>query len=168
MKKNRIVILVLSDSHGSTQNIREALKRCRPIDAVIFLGDGVGDLYSIASSCDSFAWLAVRGNCDYRDDTLLGRELPRVGEITLLGKRIVFTHGDVYGVKFGMDGLFALAEERKADVVLYGHTHRAKEEYLGGVYYFNPGSVGATYGEHPTAGVLTIEEGAVLFSFLKL
>lgn len=31
--------------------------------------------------------------------------------------------------------------ERQADIILYGHTHRALAEYVEGVWYINPGSV---------------------------
>jgi predicted phosphodiesterase len=41
--------------------------------------------------------------------------------------------------------------------VVFGHTHRALEETLEGVVFFNPGSAGpARFGSKPTVGTLQI------------
>ena len=85
--------LCLSDSHGSTKNILEALMRQikRP-DGIIFLGDGLRDL----SYCDlnDIPVYSVCGNCDSK---LFPIELRSPDEMILdfYGKKIMLTHGHI-------------------------------------------------------------------------
>jgi putative phosphoesterase len=159
--------LIFSDSHGKTSFMKKIVKDNPTVDYVFFLGDGLSDADTMAVYYTDMAWVAVRGNCDFsgifRSSTALKTE-----EINLMGKRIVLTHGDLYGVKYGLDGLKELANTCKADIVLFGHTHRPHEEYVSGehsFYLFNPGSISMpSY----SFGVLTLEEDCVLFSHGKL
>ena len=64
-----------------------------------------------------------------------------------------------------MAGYQLTADETEADVVLYGHTHQAREDYIDGVYYVNPGSAGSY---KPTAMLLSISDGGLLFSKMEL
>lgn len=163
MKK--IKCLILSDSHGNSSLVGRLIRMHRDIDAVIFLGDGLSDVDAYAMTHNRFAWFAVRGNCDFTA-TFGGREAPTVDSITLGGRKIVMTHGHLYGAKGGLSGLVSLAEGRGADVVLFGHTHKPTEIYSDGVYYFNPGSLSYSYGSTPTFGLLTVYEdtGEILLS----
>lgn len=163
MKKQRLTFLVLSDSHGDIFNLQTAIKRAGRIDAVIFLGDGLADFSEVCLP-EVCSFFAVRGNCDYFTTDPLTKDCAKTGEITVFDKKIVFTHGDLYGVKYSMDGLYSMAKSRGASVVLFGHTHRPHEEYTDGVCYFNPGSLSTT----PSAGVLVIGEDGVCFSFMEL
>ena len=164
--KNRYVILVLSDSHGNADALSEALKRPN-VDAVIFLGDGLTEAEYFAEGDSARAWFAVKGNGDFRDE-FLGAPIKKTEAISLGGKKIVYTHGDKYGVKYGTQFLYNLAIDTGADIVLYGHTHFYDEEYQDGIYIFNPGTVGGMGGRPKTAGLLTIENGSVLFSKMEL
>ena len=165
---NNYKILVASDSHGRVDMLMEAISRNPDLDAVIFLGDGISDMefvsqYFRARAC---AWYAVKGNCDFerifRDAPLEKTQLLEIG-----GKRILYTHGDAYGVKLGMEELYSLAERSRADIVLYGHTHRRSEEYRFGKYFVNPGSLhSGEFGR--TCAILTIDGDSVLFSYLML
>ena len=48
------------------------------------------------------------------------------------------------------------------DVVVYGHSHVAKQETKSGVLYFNPGSAGPRRFRLPvTVGRLTVKDGKV-------
>lgn len=162
---NEIKCLVLSDSHGRVDNLRRAVKRRPDVDAVIFLGDGLSDLEYLLPDIQSPV-LAVRGNCDFGRE-YLGRPVYKVDSITLADKKIIFTHGDLYGAKYGHDGLVRLAEQTDADIILYGHTHIKDEKYIDGKYYLNPGTV-AGGGLPATAGLLTLTDSGVLFSFIPL
>lgn len=163
---NQIKCLVLSDSHGRAEALRTAIKRRPDVDAVFFLGDGLNDLETVRNDISPTTSLfAVKGNCDFC--AYIDRPTYKVDSITLGDKKIIFTHGDLYGVKYGMDGLIRLAEQTSADVILFGHTHEYHEEYINGVYYFNPGSVKGGFG-YATAGILTITDGGVLFSKMDL
>lgn len=159
--------LVISDSHGNESNILKALSMHRDAEVVFFLGDGLSDADSVASLDKSKMWIAVQGNCDFRQ-YFLGREVKKTEEITLEGRRIVLTHGDLYGVKYGNDGIKNLALSRKADIVLFGHTHTPYEEYANEVkpiYLFNPGSISSpSY----SFGILTVTEAVIMFSHGKV
>ena len=164
--KNRYLILVLSDSHGNAEALSEALKRPL-VDAVIFLGDGLTEAEYFAEGDSSRAWFAVKGNGDFRDE-FLGTPIKKTEALSLGGKKIVYTHGDKYGVKYGTQFLYNLAIDTGADIVLYGHTHFYDEEYRDGIYIFNPGTVGGMGGRPKTAGLLTIENDSVMFSKMEL
>ncbi len=154
--------LVFSDSHGNTYNMEKAIKKNPDTDYVFFLGDGISDAEVLAEYDRRHAWVCVRGNCDFKG-YFLGREVSKTEEITVEDKKVVLTHGDLYSVKYGLDNIKSLAKSRKADIVLFGHTHVRREEYVGEpmpVYLFNPGSI--SVGEF---GILTVDVGTVLFSF---
>lgn len=146
-------ILVISDSHGDTTGVKEIILSVPRAEVVIHLGDAQADLDVIKSSFPEKAFYCVRGNCD------LGSELPNTGTLSLEGKRIFFTHGHLYGVKYGLSQLMEAGADAKADIILYGHTHIADNRYEDGVYVMNPGSSrgwGASY------GVIDIEKGNIL------
>ena len=161
--------LCFSDSHGSPFNIRLALSKHPDAEVVFFLGDGLRDLENFILDRNR-AWFAVQGNCDYH--ALLGESfVKKTDSITLMGKRIFFTHGDLYGVKYGLDGVKKLALDHNADIVLFGHTHQPLEKYIptedGGFYLFNPGSIGGGY-DGASYGVISITDKGVLLSHGRL
>ena len=158
--------LIISDSHGNTSYMSRALTMHPDAEVVFFLGDGLSDADSLAVYYNDKAWIAVRGNCDFsgffRNSPALKTE-----EITLMGKRIVLTHGDIYDVKYGLDRLKYLALEASADIVLFGHTHRPHEEFVSGehsFYLFNPGSLGYD----GTYGYVDIVGGGICTAIVKL
>lgn len=155
--------LVLSDSHGDSYSIRRILNMHPDAEVIFFLGDGLRDM-EIFVGDRSRAILAVRGNCD-RDYILGETPVKKTDSINIEGRRVVFTHGDLYGVKYGLDGVIRLAEETNADIVLFGHTHQPLEKYVsrddGGLYLFNPGSVG---GYRASYGIMNISDKGVLLS----
>ena len=161
--------LCFSDSHGSAYNIRQALSKHPDAEVIFFLGDGLRDLEDLILD-RSRAWFAVQGNCDYH--ALLGESfVKKTDSITLMGKRIFFTHGDLYGVKYGLDGVKKLALDHNADIVLFGHTHQPLEKYIptdeGGFYLFNPGSIGGGF-DGASYGVINITDKGVLLSHGRL
>ncbi len=165
-----MVCLILSDSHSSAENVKKALGRVKDAEVVFFLGDGLGNIDESILSEKDVMWYAVRGNCD--SYPYLGNILcKKLDSVRLCGRKIVFTHGDLYGVKYGKEGLCTLAKEEGADAVLFGHTHTRCEEYYndGDFWLFNPGSLEYSYGASPSFGVLAIsEEGEMLFSHGEL
>ena len=158
--------LCFSDSHGNSLGIRRALNMHPDAEVVFFLGDGLSDAENFIMD-KSRMWIAVRGNCDHSD--LLGDTIvKKTDSITLNGRRIFLTHGDLYGVKYGLDGIKKLAVDHNADLVLFGHTHTPLEKYIptdeGGYYLFNPGSVGGGYGARSSYGVINITDSGILLS----
>ncbi len=127
-------VCVISDSHGN----RTAIDKLFPIfaesDYVIHLGDTSSDGQYIKNAFGGKVY-TVNGNCDFI----------RVGEDELTaeidGVKIFACHGDRYGVKRGYDRLAYRAEELGCKVALFGHTHCATEEQIGGIQLFNPGTL---------------------------
>lgn len=172
--------LIFSDSHGNTALMQQVLRSHPTAEVVLFLGDGIAD-FEQAVATDRAPiprqYVAVRGNCDF-SLSFRTEPLAKTATLSLGGYRIVLTHGDLYGAKYGMEGLIALGVGRQADILLFGHTHRPSQVYLPAdelisqgedaprrtrpLYLFNPGSVGAA---HPASyGILTLSGQGILFS----
>ena len=149
-------LLILSDSHGSTQAVRRILAAEKDADAVIFLGDGLHDLELALTEAPKMRVYSVAGNCDF------GALEPLDGLAAFDSVVIFYTHGHMYGVKYDLDTLAEAAAARGAEVALFGHTHIPLEEQHGTVLLFNPGSCGRCYTGPDTYGVLTLADGRVL------
>ena len=128
-------ILVLSDSHGFESGIVQALERQPAARSVLFLGDGLRDLDEICPLYPDRTFFCVRGNNDFCAQEADER-LTELG-----GKRIFMAHGHTYGVKSADYSFLSAAKSNKADIALYGHTHRPVTRYEDGVQIMNPGSV---------------------------
>ena len=158
--------LCFSDSHGNFFTMKAALNKHPDAEIIFFLGDGLSDFEELIRDPKRM-YIAVRGNCD--SSGILGDQMvKKTDSITLMGYRIFLTHGDLYGVKYGLDGIKGLAVDHNADLVLFGHTHQALEKYIftdeGGYYLFNPGSIGGGYGIKPSYGVINITDKGILLS----
>ncbi|WP_027414850.1 metallophosphoesterase [Aneurinibacillus terranovensis] len=121
-------ILVVSDTHGSTEHLPGILQRHRP-DYVFHCGDFC---YSRKSFSD-FSY--VRGNCDI-DSQVPDENITDIGSI-----RIFQTHGHLYRVKETVMRLKYRALEANASLVLFGHTHVPACVQENGILYVNPGSL---------------------------
>ncbi len=143
---------VLSDSHGNLALVKRVVAEMGPVDLLLHAGDYYEDSSRLAQ--DGVRVIGVLGNCDYRVDGPPER-LIQVG-----GKRLLLTHGHRYRVKQDFRALLARARELGANVVVFGHTHRAEAFWLGETLFFNPGSLFAPNGDGPSYGLLVIgEEG---------
>lgn len=125
-------ILVASDAHGRALPVEKAIENLKP-DKLIYLGDGADRIEELSYIYDDIDFYIVGGNCDFGDRKL-------ADELVVCKKKIFFTHGHMYDVSFGLDKLLAASKARGADIVLYGHTHVAYEQYIDGIYVLNPGS----------------------------
>lgn len=152
-------ILVTSDSHGDYYTFKKAVLAQPKADAVIFLGDGENDADKIKLDFPDKMVIAVRGNCDFCSSKN-GYEL-----ITACGKTILATHGHLYNVKFGYEEAYAAAREFGADILLFGHTHKAFSTYKDGLYIMNPGSICTP---DPSYGWIDITEKGILTNIVKL
>lgn len=151
-------ILVVSDVHGHMAALRQAIEEQPTAAAVIFLGDGLRQAQQAEQEFPNLPFYLVPGNGDWSS------HLPPAREETLGGKRFFFTHGHQYGVKYGLYTLELAARERQADVALFGHTHQPYEEYIDGLYLFNPGSVG----EGRTYGTVDVTPGGIMTTVVSL
>lgn len=163
-----MTLLVISDTHGREDRVRELLRLHREAEAVLFLGDGLRDLPEELCSSDRPRLFAVSGNCD--PFTFGGASLGEEALLDLGSYRFLLMHGHRHSVKSGTERAVAYASVKGADVLLYGHTHVPEERYLpqkeGGrpLWVFNPGSLGAPWDGAPSFGLIQIRGGQILFS----
>jgi putative phosphoesterase len=119
--------------------------------------------------------LAVRGNPHLRYGTLGSPHLPKTIYLSLFNYSVVLTHGRPWLMLGFLDKvrsyLFRRTNEElnrdliagyqrafpTADVVVFGHSHRACAQRVGRTLFFNPGAVCRTHREpNPSVGLLTI------------
>lgn len=157
-------IVSFSDSHRNHLNVHKLFEQTElTTDLYIFLGDGVSDLDNIFALYPNKKIVAVAGNCDWHSKE------PYIDSIEVKGKKIVFTHGHLHDVRWGLDGLERLARQNSADIVLYGHTHIRSCEYKNGVYFINPGSLGSPRdGLPPCYAAIDIIPAGVLCTHAEL
>jgi putative phosphoesterase len=174
-KEIHVTYLILSDSHGRPDLVKEAVKRTRP-DGIVFCGDGLRDFTygELSAVIQGFPLWAVRGNCDWLSSPLIigGSVYEPENELLFRPENIpmLVTHGHLYGAKSGLGGLISHAATLGAQAVIFGHTHTPLElrvtpdsSYgLAAPYpmtLFNPGSLG----DRGSFGTLTVRGGQFLF-----
>ena len=156
-------LLVVSDVHGRLPALRWLLRN-ETADAMFFLGDGLHDLDGAVNLLPAplpYPVYRVRGNCD------VGFPDPNEGLVPFGGALFFYTHGHLYGVKSEYDRLAEAAQNRGADVALFGHTHHRTLVYDGipGVpTLFNPGSLR----DEGCYGVITVENGVCHFEWKQV
>lgn len=127
-------ILVFSDSHGRIGPMQDMMERYVP-EAVFHLGDVVRDGEKLAGLYPRTPFYRVAGNCDWHD-----HGLPLEDVVRLEGKTIFYLHGHTQNVKMGVGQAVRAAQGLQADVLLFGHTHRALREEYDGLLAVNPGA----------------------------
>ena len=134
-----MTILIASDAHRNTAQLRDVILRSSPLDMLIYLGDAEGGEESIRRTClernPDCEIHMVRGNCDFFGD------LPEEKEIAIGPYKAFLTHGHLYGVSGGPGRLLREAKERGAQIAMFGHTHRPFLETMDGITLVNPGSI---------------------------
>lgn len=131
-------ILVVSDSHGNTDLLYDVISRNRTVDLVIHLGDHSADANEVMGDFPSIAHFTVAGNCD------IGHYLNNTnydGCFKIEERRVFYTHGHKYNVKYGTELLVKQVKMKDADIALFGHTHVSMSEEKDGVLVINPGSL---------------------------
>ena len=152
--KPEIRAAVFSDTHSATAMMLSAIRRCRP-DVVIHLGDYERDAEKIRTEFPEVALYNVAGNCDMYPSA------PNADIVPLGPVKAFITHGHLYNVTRNyVDSLVYAAQEQGAQIAMFGHTHRAVNDQLGGVTVINPGSSGK--GVAPTFALVEVfDNGAV-------
>ncbi len=155
-------ILVMSDSHGNLKGVEKALKKLGSnADVVVHCGDGTrGEALWLKENCGDKKVVCVRGNCDFTGD------MKDEEYFEVCGKKIMATHGHLYGVKYGLERLSYKAEEEGASLVFFGHTHIPTDERIGAARLINPGSLGRW---EPCCAVVELDEkGNVLVNHVSV
>ncbi|MBQ8954840.1 MAG: metallophosphoesterase [Clostridia bacterium] len=145
-------IIVASDSHYERvmlMNLAQEINRRGDVDAVIHLGDMVGDADWLRRSLPQPVY-SVPGNCDMQ----FGPSAEQV--VTLGGVTMLLCHGHTHRVKYALEPLSYHAEAVGASVALFGHTHARCVQNLGGVLLVNPGAL-----KDGRYALLEIENGGV-------
>ncbi len=127
-------ILIVSDTHRKHANLEKVLKKVKPLDLMIHLGDAEGTEDYIEAVADCPVEI-IAGNNDYFS------KLAKETELQIGKYRAFLTHGHYYYVSVGMEHLCEEARARGADIVMYGHTHRPCIEYMNKLVVLNPGSI---------------------------
>lgn len=147
-------LLVGSDTHGNIRDLARAVEREQP-DLICHLGDYVRDGKRLQELFPHIPLEQVPGNCDFPATAGAERLLQIEGHTLLL------CHGHTFGVKRSLLQAYYAAVERQAELLLFGHTHRALCQQKEGVLLFNPGTAGGR-GAVCSYGVIELNQNTVL------
>jgi uncharacterized protein len=155
-------IVVISDTHGDLSGFELAVSQQPGAGLFIHLGDCEHDVDDVKLVFPDKQFIGVSGNCDF------GSVTPPEGETVICGKRIFYTHGHTYHVKYGSESVIDEARRRGADILLFGHTHLPVTAYEDGLYIMNPGSIGHPEQGAPTYGVIDISKAGVVLNIVEV
>ena len=149
-------ILVISDSHKRADVVEKIIESQPTAEHVFFLGDNVSDIEDFEYLYTDKKFHIVCGNCDFAS------MLPAMGLENTNGKRVFYTHGHTFSVKYGITRLKELAKQNCYDIVLFGHTHISQILYEDGVYFVNPGSCTRSREGRNSYAVIDITENGIM------
>ncbi|MCR5208161.1 MAG: metallophosphoesterase [Eubacterium sp.] len=151
-------IVVTSDSHRNSRNFFKVIDRhLKNADLFIDLGDSEEEIDLLEMTQPNIRIKGVRGNNDWN------RVAPYEQIINFNGKKIFFTHGHHYHVKYGLGELISRARLEGADVCLFGHTHTPYFEIVDGLYVMNPGAICEN-----SYGIIDIEPSGIMAYTTKI
>ncbi|HEY85258.1 MAG TPA: metallophosphoesterase family protein [Chloroflexi bacterium] len=191
-KKSSLTVGVLSDTH-LPYRLPELPSRVADIfagvDLILHAGD-VDEIDLLQSLKEIAPLYAVRGNVHLGDLSWGGRNLPFVVQLTLAGYRITLTHGHRPGIagwvfkardvlrsrlgRAGQNKLNIEISERlsklypDADIVIFGHTHKAHVQQIDKTLFFNPGAVASAWREQASVGLLHLGEDGIKTEIIPL
>lgn len=150
MSRSRLFrIGVIADTHGLFDPA--ILRQFQQVDHIVHAGD-IGKLTVIDDLKGIAPVTAVSGNVDGYDES----GFPSETMIELAGLRIAIRHILYERGKMTKRGQ-AFLDRTQPDICIYGHTHQPKNERLGGMLLFNPGSAGPKRFKLPRMlGMITI------------
>jgi len=159
-----MIIGVLSDTHSL--NIPPGLiERFKSVDMIIHAGD-ICDLHTLKLLRKIAPTKAVQGNMD---EPAVKKELP-LKEVIVCGPvKIGLFHGHVGETREALKNAMAAFKNDKMDVVIFGHSHQALKEEIGGTLYFNPGSPNDVIkAKFFSYGLISIEAGKIKAEIIKI
>lgn len=142
-----MLIGLIADTHGLLR--AEAVRALAGVDLILHAGD-VGAV-SVVEGLRAVAPVrAVYGNVDAPDGTLAAAL-----DVELEGTRVHVSHGH----EIGSPTPERLAARYAADVIVFGHTHRALVRTVGGTLVVNPGAAGPRrFDLRPSVALLRVPE----------
>ncbi len=128
------------------------LASLKTFDMVIHLGDFVSlELVDYLKNINNFHGIA--GNHDPHNIKSI---LPQEDIVEINGKRLGLMHGYWFPL-FCQHRSLARFKKDRVDAILYGHTHVIRNEMVGDILFFNPGSALALWpAPWKTFGVLSV------------
>lgn len=153
-------IAVISDTHRANKYITLAKKLIEDADILIHLGDNIDDVDILSDGFKGEVY-AVAGNCDFSS------KYPKEGTIEVNGKKIFYTHGDLYGVKTSMTNIYYRGRELEADIVLFGHTHQHIIDKSDDLILMNPGSISLPHFKGRYVGIIDIDDNGSIDVYLR-
>ena len=129
----------MSDSHADREIVAEIKAKYQDSASAIF---HCGDSELKSSDPIWQGITVVAGNCDYD----AGYQDTQLKEVE--GKKVLLTHGHLYFVGYGLDRYSYLAEEKGADIALFGHIHQPVAQKIKGILYLNSGSISQPRGQY--------------------
>ena len=154
-------IAVISDSHYDTSSVNAVKKHLNDVDIIIHCGDGAPDIKLLEEDFNGEIY-AVKGNCD------ITSEYPSQRIVEVMGNKIFVTHGHMYNVKYEYNSIFYKGKEVEANIVLFGHSHKALINRYDGIILMNPGSITLPYGTmKKTMGFIEINKEGKVETYLK-
>lgn len=149
-------VLVFSDSHGALNLAEEMLRRETDCPIVFFLGDGIDEAEKMRDRHPDRKFILVKGNNDWYSQ--VDTEAYKYIE----GVTIMACHGHLHNVRFALRSLLNAAQSVRANIALYGHTHKSGmyNDPVTGICAINPGAL--CEGKYC---VLTIEKGSFDIEF---
>ncbi len=148
-----MVFLIISDIHNQTELLKQTLEKHRDVDGVFFLGDGINNFNSIIANYPNLLVYAVSGNSDMGS-------IAKDEFVDIEGFHIMFTHGNLYGVKKELDTILDAAVKNNADILLFGHTHMPFTVKQKEVLMFNPGALAKNFCEY-SYGIMILQPNCV-------
>lgn len=138
---------VISDTHAKTFSEVPAsiLKSLTQVDLIVHAGD-----FTERAVLEGFKALGeVKAVCGNMDSSELKEILPQKELFVVRGKKIGLIHGSggPWGISDRVRQMFS-----DVDVIIYGHSHQACNQYIRGSLLFNPGRARDSF------GLLTIDE----------
>lgn len=148
-------LYVFSDSHGRTERMHSIILSLEA-DYLIHCGDFANDL-------SGHNVYHVKGNCDPWS------KAPLEVLITIENKKVLIVHGHKHQVKSGLLSLSYYAQQKQADIVLFGHTHTPTAVVENGILLLNPGSISLpNYGQSASYLELNIDGDEINYRFHTL
>lgn len=155
-------ILVFSDSHGETKNMKQIIENMPGVTAVIHLGDLNRDIQFLEDNFFDFPIYGVQGNNDFSG------LYPNEKMLTIGEKKIFITHGHYYLSHWDSAPLKHIPQAAEADLILFGHTHVAEKELFDGKILANPGSISRPRMGNASYGVIEIENQTLNYCNIEL
>ena len=144
-----MLVGLISDTHGLLRP--EVFDVFHGVDLILHAGDVGGR--EIVTGLRAIAPVhAVYGNTDRPGEPGLAGSI----DISLEGLTVHVSHGH----ELGSPTPATLVATYPADIVIYGHTHKALVEHLNGALVVNPGAAGPRrFDVKPSVAILTIKNG---------